>query len=126
MTFVLSIANMILRKSIVLIRLLLIVICIQFAAPSALAAPFTDAGNEHGTLLPIKKAGKPLSPSSLFEKTETKEKGERFKFYAVEIEDFSISCHFRSQTFQACCTNSPIVLYGHQPSLFRLHCVFLI
>jgi hypothetical protein len=126
MTFVLSIANMILRKSIVLIRLLLIVICIQFTAPSTLAVPFTDAGDEQGTILPIKKAGKPLSPSSLFEKTETKEKGERFKFHAVEIEDFSISCHFRSQICQVCCTNNPVILYGHQPPLFRLHCVFLI
>ncbi len=126
MTFVLSIANMILRKSIVLVRLFLIVICIQFTAPSVLAVPFTDGGGEQDTLLPIKKTGKPLSPSSFFEKAETKEKGERFKFHAVEIEDFSISCHFRAQTFQACSTDNLIVLYGHQSPLFRLHCVFLI
>lgn len=117
---------MILRKAIFLIRLLLIVICIQFTAPAVMAMPLTAGGHEQGTFVPIKKTGKPLSTSSLFEKTETEGEGERLKFDAVEIEDISASCHFRSQTFQSPCTNGPIVLYGHQPPLFRLHCVFLI
>jgi hypothetical protein len=91
-----------------------------------MAMPLTAGGHEQGTFVPIKKTGKLLSTSSLFEKTETEGEGERLKFDAVEIEDISASCHFRSQTFQSPCTNGPIVLYGHQPPLFRLHCVFLI
>lgn len=117
---------MTLRKAIFLIRLLLIVICIQFTAPAVMAMPLSTGGHEQGTFIPIKKAGKPFSASSLFEKTETEGEGERLKFDAVEIEDISISSYFRSQTFQSPCTKGPVVLNGHQQSLFRLHCVFLI
>jgi hypothetical protein len=115
-----------LRKAIFLIRLLLIVICIQFTAPAVMAMPLSTGAHTQGTFVPFKKASKPLSTSSLFEKTETEGEGERLKFEAVEIEDISISCYFRSQTFQSPCTDGPIILYGHQQPLFRLHCVFLI
>jgi hypothetical protein len=117
---------MTLRKAIFLIRLLLIVICIQFTAPAVMAVPLASGGHTQGNFVPVKKAGKPLTASSLFEKTETEGEGERLKFDAVEIEDFSISCHFRSQTFKSLCAIGPIILYGHPQPLFRLHCVFLI
>lgn len=115
-----------LRKAIFLIRLLLLVICIQFTAPAVMAMPLSTGAHTQGTFVPIKKASKPLSTSSLFEKTETEGEGERLKFDAVEIEDISVSCYFRSQTYQSNGTASPTICYGYQQPLFRLHCVFLI
>jgi hypothetical protein len=92
--------------------------------PVALALPSTDDNNSRAGFLPQKKTHKPVSTCSFFEKTETE--SERFKFHAVEIEDISTSCYFRSETLYSRYFNASVILYGHWQHLFTLHCVFLV
>jgi hypothetical protein len=117
---------MTLRKAIFLIRLLLIVICIQVTAPAVMAMCLATGEQTQGTFAPDEEDDNLLIVSPVFEKTETGGEVDRLKFDAVEIEDISISSYFRSQTFQSLCSTSPVILYGHQQPLFRLHCVLLI
>ncbi len=117
---------MTLRKAIFLIRLLLVVICIQFTVPAVMASPLTNRGHLWGTFVPVKKAPKPLSASSLFEKTESEGEGERLKFEAIELEDISVSSSFRSETYHSIYCICPAISPAQHQPLFRLHCVFLI
>jgi hypothetical protein len=117
---------MILRNALYPVRLLLLIICVQFTVFAAIAKPLTTVEYEESAFMPVEKSGNPLSASSLFEQTETEGGGKRHKFHAIEIEDISISCYYRSETFLSRCFNDRIVLHRHQQLLFRLHHVFLI
>jgi len=113
------------RKSIMLVRLLLLAICFQFAAPAVVTAEVLK-DPAHISFASQKQTSKPLSISSLFEKTESEGEEERTKFEAVELHDISLTFQLRSAFDQSLFESSIISAHSYQQPLFRLFCVFLI
>jgi hypothetical protein len=113
-----------LRKATYLIRALLIVVCFQFTAPVIVANPLEKNSSEY-SISSQKQASKPLTLSSLFEKTEKEGEEERTKFEAVALEDITLTNLVRLVSFQSIQFNN-VSSHLHQQPLFTLHCVYLI
>ena len=112
-----------LRKSKYLIRTILILICFQFTAASFVSAEIGVSTSHIG--LTAQKVSKPLSLSSLFEKTE-KEGEEREKDFFVELPDFSLFNLSQFTSVRTVLRTDIISFHIQEPPLFELHCVFLI
>ena len=113
-----------LRKATYLIRALLIAVCFQFMAPVVVASPVERILSDH-SLTSHKQASKPLSLSSLFEKTENEGEEERTKFESVALEDLTLTHLVRLVSFQSIYSDNISTHLLQQP-LFRLFCVYLI
>ena len=112
-----------LRKSKYLIRLVLILICFQFTAASFITVEPSDSSSHIS--LSASKVSKPISLSSLFEKTE-KEEEEKERGFIVEVPDFSFFDYNQFASVQTRLRTGIISCHIQKPSLQRLNCVFLI
>jgi len=112
-----------LRKSKYLIRTILILICFQFTAASFVSAEIGASTSHIG--FTAQKVSKPLTLSSLFEKTE-KEGEEREKDFFVDLPDFRFFNFSQITSVQTALRTDIVSYHIQKPPLFELHCVFLI
>jgi hypothetical protein len=112
-----------LRKSKHLIRTLLILICFQFTAAAVVSVEM-DKSPAHNSFA-AQKLSKPISISSLFEKTES-ENEENDKAVAVEYENFNFIFLDYLTPQQSVLRTDIVSFHIQEPSLFGLHCVFRI
>jgi hypothetical protein len=113
-----------LRKATYLIRALLIVVCFQFTAPLVVASSIEKSHADH-SLTSQKHASKPLTLSSLFEKTEKEGEEERTKFEAEALQDLTLHYRVRLTSFNKIHFGN-VSSHLYQQPLFTLHCVYLI
>jgi hypothetical protein len=113
-----------LRKATYLIRALLIVLCFQFTAPFVVASPIESNSSDH-SFSSQKHASKPLTLSSLFEKTEKESEEERTKFESGPVQDLTLNYLVRLVSFQSI-RFSNVSSHLYKQPLFTLHCVYLI
>jgi hypothetical protein len=88
------------------------------------ASPVEKNSTDH-TLASQKHASKPISLSTLFEKTEKEGEEERTKFESEVFQDLTLSYLVRLVSFQTIRFSNVSSHLDQQP-LFRLHCVYLI
>jgi hypothetical protein len=112
-----------LRKSKFLIRSILILICFQFTAATFVSGEIATSSS-HASFA-AHKATKPISLSSLFEKSET-EGEEKNKDFDDEVQDIRSFDFNRIISVQTHLGTDVISLHIRKPSLHGLHCVFLI
>jgi hypothetical protein len=112
-----------LRKSIYLIRLVLLLICFQFTAASLVTVESVDSSSHIS--LAASKVSKPITLSSLFEKTE-KEEEEKERGFVVDVPDFSFFNFNQFASVQTRLRTDIISCHIQKPSLQRLYCIFLI
>lgn len=112
------------RRATYLIRALLLVVCFQFTAPLVVASPI-EKNFSDSSLASQKHASKPITLSSLFEKTEKEGEEERTKFEAEAHNDIALNYLVQVVLFnKAQVSNISSHLYK-QP-LFALYCIYLI
>lgn len=112
-----------LRKSKLLIRTILLLICFQFTVATFVSAEVANSSSQIS--FTTHKLTKPVSLSSLFEKSET-EGEEKNKTFAIEFQDITPFDLSRNTFVQTHLRTDIISQHIRKPSLHGLHCVFLI
>lgn len=112
-----------LRKSILLIRSLLIALCLQFTL--TVLIPVESGKDSVHIGFTEHKLAKPGSVSSLIEKTE-KESEENERTLAVEWLDLTAHFSLRITSDQSPIRKDLISFHNVQPPIFTLHCTYRI
>lgn len=114
-----------LRTSKYLIRTALLLICFQFVAPAFITeSGASETVHHHGVTLHKQIVHSSLS-SVLFEKEAEEEDSEKYVF-SVALFDFAVSYSSRISASQVTVPFHSISGHLQEPSLFTLHCIFLI
>jgi hypothetical protein len=122
-TFDVGLPYMNLRKSILLIRALLIALCVQFTITVLL--PMESGKDAIHSGLTEHKLAKPGSVSSLIEKTE-KESEENERTLAVEWLDLTAHFFLRITSEHTPIRKDFVSFHNEHPPIFTLHCNYRI